>query len=144
MCHQPHEVKKRQIHPSLSRTSGELLSSTSIISTELAPILLGEESSESEQLGGTKRESSRAVKFFNDLETDSYPVSRICGPCHIFVVWDSIYSLKILGSRNAIQKEEVRRLQLPHFIIHPCSRVRWVDIALLIFPLFYIYNLYVF
>ncbi len=47
-----------------------------------------------------------------------------CGPFRWFVVWDSNFSLKLLGSKNAIEKEEERRLSLPYFIIHPCCRFK--------------------
>lgn len=47
-----------------------------------------------------------------------------CGPFSLFVVWDNVFSLKLLGSKNAIEKEEMRRQALPYFIIHPCCRFR--------------------
>ena len=47
-----------------------------------------------------------------------------CGPFHLFSVWDNAYSIKLLGSRNAVEKEEMRRQALPYFIIHPCSKFK--------------------
>jgi hypothetical protein len=47
-----------------------------------------------------------------------------CGPLNLFVVWHNPFSLKLLGSKSAVEKEEEQRRKLPYFIIHPCCRFR--------------------
>lgn len=42
----------------------------------------------------------------------------------LFTVWDTRLSMKLFGSKNGIRKEEERRKNCKHFIIHPCSKFR--------------------
>lgn len=42
----------------------------------------------------------------------------------LFRVWDSRLSMKLFGSKNGIRKEEERRMNCKHWIIHPCSMFR--------------------
>ena len=42
----------------------------------------------------------------------------------LFHVWDNRFALKIFGSRNGIMREEERRKNSKHWIIHPCSKFR--------------------
>jgi hypothetical protein len=42
----------------------------------------------------------------------------------LFQVWDTRLSMKLFGSKNGIRKEEERRVNCKHFIIHPCSMFR--------------------
>ena len=70
------------------------------------------------------RPSSHKV-YLKNIETgDPHAKQGRCGPFHWFVVWDNNFSLKLLGSKNAIEKEEERRLSLNYFIIHPCCRFK--------------------
>ena len=65
-------------------------------------------------------------RIFQNIETGE-PGTRQgrCGPLNLFIVWDNPISMKLLGSKSAIEKEEMRRRSLPYFIIHPCCRFRW-------------------
>lgn len=42
----------------------------------------------------------------------------------LFRVWDTRLSMKLFGSKNGIRKEEERRMNCKHWIIHPCSKFR--------------------
>ena len=42
----------------------------------------------------------------------------------LFRVWDTRLSMKLFGSKNGIRKEEERRKNCKHCIIHPCSKFR--------------------
>ena len=42
----------------------------------------------------------------------------------LFRVWDTRLSMKLFGSKNGIRKEEERRMNCKHWIIHPCSMFR--------------------
>lgn len=42
----------------------------------------------------------------------------------LFTVWDTRLSMKLFGSKNGIRKEEERRKNCKHWIIHPCSKFR--------------------
>ena len=42
----------------------------------------------------------------------------------LFRVWDTRLSMKLFGSKNGIRKEEERRKNCKHWIIHPCSKFR--------------------
>lgn len=42
----------------------------------------------------------------------------------LFRVWDTRLSMKLFGSQNGIRKEEERRKNCKHWIIHPCSKFR--------------------
>ena len=121
----------------LRRTSSEgshaikfLLQSTSKIAaartTKIEPEKENSESSELPQ--NLKGVSSRALNFLKGIETSDSHIPGICGPCKLFTVWENDYSIKILGSRNAIEKEELRRKNLPMFTIHPFSRAKLVDV----------------
>lgn len=43
----------------------------------------------------------------------------------LFTVWDTRLSMKLFGSQNGIKKEEERRKNCKHLIIHPCSKFRY-------------------
>ena len=47
----------------------------------------------------------------------------------LFTVWDTRHSMKLFGSQNAIKKEEERRKSCKHWIIHPCSKFRYIIIS---------------
>ena len=72
-------------------------------------------------------DSATKKVYAKDIETGE-PDARAgrCGPFKWFVVWDNTFSLKLLGSKNAIEKEEERRISLAYFIIHPCCRFKSV------------------
>ena len=42
----------------------------------------------------------------------------------LFHVWDTRFSMKLFSSQNGIRKEEERRKNCKHWIIHPCSKFR--------------------
>ena len=44
---------------------------------------------------------------------------------NLFQVWDTRLSMKLFGSKNGIRKEEERRMNCKHWIIHPCSMFRY-------------------
>ncbi len=46
--------------------------------------------------------------------------------CNLFHVWDNRFTLKVFGSRNGIRREEERRRHCKRFVIHPCSKFRYV------------------
>jgi len=45
----------------------------------------------------------------------------------LFNIWDNRLALKLYGSKRGIKKEEERLKNCPHWVIHPCSKFRWVN-----------------
>lgn len=76
------------------------------------------------QLSNTN--SKHSTQFKNIETGEPEKKQNRCGPLNIFVVWDSPFSLKLLGSKSAIEKEEIRRRSLHYFIVHPCCRFRCI------------------
>lgn len=78
----------------------------------------------SDRLTHLNTNTTRSTVFRNIETGEEGSKHGRCGPCNLFVVWDNNFSMQLLGSKNAIEKEEIRRQALPYFILHPCCRFR--------------------
>lgn len=66
-----------------------------------------------------------SVRSFRSSASQVLPIvkKKVHG---LFHVWDNRLAMKMFGSRNGIQREEERRKNLKHWVIHPCSKFRYV------------------
>ena len=46
----------------------------------------------------------------------------------LFQPTDNKLAMKLFGSKKALMKERIRQKAAGHWIIHPCSNFRWVDV----------------
>ena len=127
--HPPSDAKALKSH----RCSGGgiqvikfLYESTGSLSSTSEHKELSEPEAKSSKLFPNRRgKLSHIVNFLDSKETGyGYNSLRECWPCNVLKVWDNDYIYQILGSKTAMEKEEAKRKQLSHFIIHPYSRAR--------------------
>ena len=111
----------------METANASLKKSLSILTPSKKSLTLQKPTSEKENL--LRRLASYNAAIQQNVNADKKGPTGCCrGKCgvyRLFVVWDSNYSKRIFGSRNAIEKEEARRQELPFFVIHPCSKFRW-------------------
>lgn len=69
--------------------------------------------------------STRTVRSTMSHLTPNTDINRFRS---LFQVWDTRLSMKLFGSKNGIRKEEERRMNCKHWIIHPCSMFRYIII----------------
>ena len=65
-----------------------------------------------------------SMKSFRSSASQVFPIvkKKVHG---LFHVWDNRLAMKMFGSRNGIQREEERRKNCKHWVIHPCSKFRY-------------------
>ena len=58
---------------------------------------------------------------------------------NLFHIWDNCLSLKMFGSKRRIIEEKERQESCTHWVIHPCSKFRYLSVLILSFTTMIVY-----